>query len=379
MLCGGRSAEHEVSLRSARQILRHLDPSRYKAEIVFIDRSGRWLAPKRSRDQPVLGAFPGLAAPRVAGTLSRETLDSRALIRGSRAYGSNPSASGGRGFLRGSRNRAPDVVLPVLHGPMGEDGTVQGLLELAGVPYVGCGVLGSAVGMDKEVSKRLAAQAGVAVLPYLVIRRGASPDRRELKRLGWPLFVKPARLGSSVGVSKVKGPRELPRALISAFRYDDKLLLEKAISARELECAVLGDPWSEDPGDRLRLEASVCGEVVPRGEFYTYHSKYLDPQGARLVIPAKVPARTAKLLREWSKLAFRALDGYGMGRVDFLVEARTGRPYFSEVNTIPGFTSGSMYPLLWEASGVPFPELLSRLIELALRRYRVRSKLKTRP
>ncbi len=265
----------------------------------------------------------------------------------------------------------------MVHGSLGEDGCLQGALEVRGMPYVGCGVLGSSVGMDKEITKILAANAGLPQLPYAVVRPG--DDASELvRRLGLPLFVKPARLGSSVGVSKVKRASELSLALRAAFRYDDKAVVEKGIGAREIECAVLGDPWAK-PSDPLSLKASIFGEIAPNAEFYTYESKYLDPNGAKLIVPAPIGKPLQRRLSALALSAFRALDGYGMARVDFLIDRRSGRPYFNEMNTLPGFTSGSMYPLLWRDSGLPTKELLDRLIALALRRHRARAGLKTAP
>lgn len=347
VLCGGQSAEHAVSLVSARTVLSNIDPERYRPALVYIDRKGVW---RRSRlellTQKVGASEKSLAA--------------------------------------GSRPAAPfevlaeaDAVFPVLHGPLGEDGTMQGLLEVAGVPYVGCGVLGSSLGMDKEVSKRLCVHAGLPILPYAVVRH---PEHAPAlaRRLGFPIFVKPARMGSSVGVVKVARKSELAGALREAFRYDDKVVMERGIPAREIECAVLGDPWAK-PGDPLELKASICGEIAPNAQFYTYEAKYLDPDGAKLLVPAGIPAKTARQVRELAMKAFRVLDGYGMARADFLMDKRSGAVWFNEVNTIPGFTSISMYPRLWRESGVPTPRLVHRLIQLALRRGKVRAKLEMTP
>ncbi len=354
LLCGGRSAEHQVSLVSAARIARSLDPRKFVIETVYIDPGGRWLA----ADQKLLENRSrvdgrGLAAPasRALAPLAVPTL-------------------GRKGFK-------PDVAFPVLHGPMGEDGTVQGLLESAGVPYVGAGVLGSALGMDKDLSKRLVSAAGLPVLPYIVARPGLPLEGR-VRDLGWPLFVKPAGLGSSVGVSKVERKSELEGALREAFRFDSKALVEKAVEAREIECAVLGDPWAR-PGDRLALRASGLGEVVARAKFYTYEAKYLDPEGADRFIPAPLSRSKAQNIREMAIRAFRALEVYGMARVDFLLDKRTGKAYFNEINTIPGFTSSSMYPELWAAAGIPTSRLLELLIELALRRFERRRRLRVKP
>ena len=263
-----------------------------------------------------------------------------------------------------------DVVFPVLHGTFGEDGTVQGLLELADIPYVGAGVLASAAGMDKDVMKRLFRDAGLPVVPWELILRsdwesdpGAVRKRIE-KELRYPLFVKPVNLGSSVGISKVHDRRELAAALNLAAQYDRKILVEKGIDAREIECSVLGNDHPQ---------ASVPGEVVPVNEFYDYEAKYIK-EGSELVIPARLTARQTKQVREVAIRAFQAVDGAGMGRVDFLLDRKTGKVYLNEINTIPGFTSISMYPKLWEASGIPYPQLLDRLIELALERHQEKSR-----
>jgi D-alanine-D-alanine ligase len=348
ILCGGQSAEHSVSLVSARTVLSNIDPRRYEATLVYIDRQGGWRRSRRELLTDHVGA------------------SEKALLAGSRPIAPSVVLA------------ATDAVFPVLHGPLGEDGAMQGLLEVAGVPYVGCGVLGSSLGMDKEVSKRLCVHAGLPILPYAVVRH---PEHAAAlaRRLGWPIFVKPARMGSSVGVVKVAKMGKLAAAVREAFRYDDKIILEKGVPApREIECAVLGDPWAK-PGDPLELKASVCGEIEANAEFYTYEAKYLDPEGARLKIPAGIPGKTAMMVRGLALKAFRVLDGYGMARADFLMDRRDGAIWFNEVNTIPGFTSISMYPQLWKASGVDTPELIHRLIKLALRRARARARLKTAP
>ena len=263
-----------------------------------------------------------------------------------------------------------DVIFPVLHGTFGEDGTVQGLLELADLPYVGAGVLASAVGMDKDVMKRLFRDAGLPVVPWeLALRADWEKNslqvrKRIEKKLRYPLFVKPANLGSSVGISKVHNRRELPAALDLAAQYDRKILVEKGIDAREIECAVLGN---DQP------QASVPGEVVPVNEFYDYEAKYIT-EGSELRIPAPLVSRQTKRVQELAVRAFRAIDGAGMARVDFLLDRATGKLFLNEINTIPGFTSISMYPKLWEASGLSYPQLLDRLIDLALERHQEKSR-----
>ena len=269
-------------------------------------------------------------------------------------------------------SRPMDVVFPVLHGTYGEDGTVQGLLELAGIPYVGAGVLGSAIGMDKDAQKRLLRDAGVPVVRYALLARHEYRDdlaKRLAGELGYPVFVKPNALGSSVGISKVKRAADLKPALADAFRYDRKVLIEAACEGRELECAVLGND---------RPEASVVGEIIVKGrhEFYSYESKYVDPDGSENRIPADLPRAVSERIRAVAVAAFSALSIRGMARVDFLARADLGEIYVNEVNTIPGFTAISMYPKLWEASGLPLRALVNRLIELAMEEHRERAALK---
>ncbi len=268
-------------------------------------------------------------------------------------------------------------MFPVIHGPFGEDGTLQGLLELTGVAYVGCGVFGSSAGMDKEYTKRLAADAGLPQVPWAVAR--SLPEASAAaKRLGYPVFVKPSRMGSSVGVAKARNPRELGPALKDALRYDDKAILEKGIPAREIETAVFGDPWAPK-GDRFALKASIVGEIAPNAEFYDYNAKYIDPDGARLLMPAPITKAQAARVRELALAAFRAMDLFGLARVDFFMHKRTGAIYFNEPNTLPGFTPVSMYPMLWRESGVSTPKLVGDLVALALRRAALRRRLSTTP
>ncbi|MGH9466421.1 MAG: D-alanine--D-alanine ligase family protein [Terriglobales bacterium] len=323
LLCGGRSGEHEVSLVSARAVAAHLDARKYLVTPILIRRDGEW----RLRGRPLRNLWTTLAGL--------------------------------------------DVVLPILHGPYGEDGTVQGLLEMAGVPYVGAGVLGSAVAMDKEVSKRLFRQAGLPVGPYLRVDRDgwlAQPAVTVAaieRQLRYPLFVKPANLGSSVGISKVKRRQQLGPALELAAAYDTKLVVEQGLEARELECSVLGNA---DP------QASAPGEIVSGREFYDYAAKYAGT-GSCTLIPARLPARLATRVRQLAVAAFRVCECQGLARVDFFLDKRAGKLFLNEINTMPGFTSISMYPKLWEASGLPFPALLDRMIELALERAATRRAL----
>ena len=347
VLFGGQSGEHDVSLRSAQTVIGALDPERYEIRQVGITRDGRWLTsgdPMRA----LASESPFFSIP----------AESRA--------GDNPEPQSPDTAMAVLSGEAVDVVIPVLHGPMGEDGTVQGLLELAGIPYVGSGVLGSAVAMDKAMAKHVLAQAGIAQAAWrLVARRDweRAPDVVAYDiadNLGFPCFVKPANMGSSVGVSKVHGPEELADAMGLALHYDRRVVVEQNVAGRELEISVLGN---DDP------IASVAGEIVPAGEFYSYEAKYVDDD-SELIIPAELPAETLAEMQAIAVRAFLALDLAGLARVDFFLEHGTGRLLLNEVNTIPGFTSISMFPMLWAASGLPLEELVERLLELALERRR---------
>src|SRR5438876_1359518 len=333
VLFGGRSAEHEVSCVTAVHVLEALDPARYDVLPVGITHEGRWVLAEEA--QKLLAGGRPLSLPAALEAAGPEV-------------DPLPALAGGASDLT-------TVVFPLLHGPFGEDGTVQGMLELAGVPYVGSGVLASALAMDKAKAKEVLAHHGLPQGRWLAVREGAVPRSFDL---GWPVFVKPANLGSSVGVSKVAGPEELAAALGLAFSYDEWALVEEAIDGRELECGVLGN---REP------ESSVVGEVVPGREFYDYEDKYVE-DGARLLVPAPIPDDVAAGVRRLALEAFAALRCDGMARVDFFYE-ETGRGLLlNEVNTIPGFTPISMYPKLWEASGVSYPELVDRLVQLALER-----------
>lgn len=338
LIFGGRSAEHEISLVSAGAIHRALDRAKFEVRSIYITRAGLW--------KPV-------DAP---------STDIAALERGP-AYSFLPWEAGASVPGAGA-----DIYFPVLHGPFGEDGTVQGLLELAGVPYVGAGVTGSALGMDKAAAKSVLGDRGLPVVPWLAVSEedwrsdAAAVASLVRRRLRPPYFVKPANLGSSVGITKIAGAEGLPAALALAFRYDAKALVEQGVSGRELECSVLGN---------AAPEASLAGEVIPFREFYDYADKYIDGR-TKFVIPAKLPRRTMDRVRRLAVAAFQALGASGMARVDFFLERRTGRLFVNELNTIPGFTEISMYPKLWEASGLPFPRLVERLIELGFERHRGR-------
>lgn len=361
LLFGGRSGEHEVSIASALSVLSALDPSRYDVTLIAIDKQGRWHLPD---PKPLLAQAGDPMHARV-NSLSEAV----SLVPYSSTRQMIP-VSGGEAKLP-----RVDVMLPILHGTYGEDGTMQGLLELAQIPYVGSGVLGSAVGMDKDVARRLLKDAGIPTVPTMTLRKfdysrdPAAVESRVLKDFALPLFVKPANAGSSVGVHKVKSAEQLRAALTDAFTYDLKVLVEKAVPARELECAVLGN---DQPG------ASCVGEVIPTHEFYSYEAKYLDENGCHLEAPAKdLPVQTSDEIRRMAVLAFQTLECRGLARVDFFLDKQTGEIYLNEINTIPGFTKVSMYPRMWQASGLSYSALLDELIRLAFEAFEQKKALKT--
>ncbi len=361
VIFGGRSGEHEVSLDSATSIMQAMDPAKYEIHPIGITPSGRWLTAgdcmlalrSGKAEKPLLGSAPGAASGRDLVAVRERG----GLVPGTQEHGF-PEV---------------DVVFPVLHGPYGEDGTIQGLLELADIPYVGAGVMGSALGMDKVAMKdvfrahRLPVADSVSLLAREWRAAPAEWVARIEARLSYPCFVKPANLGSSVGITKAHGRAELERGLNEAAEYDRKLLVEQGIDAREIEVSVLGN---DEP------QASVPGEIVPCNEFYDYAAKYLDGE-SQLLIPAPITAEQTRAVQEIGIRAFQVLDCAGMARVDFLLCRDTGQVYLNELNTIPGFTAISMYPKLWEASGLPYPQLIDRLIELAIERHEERSRLRT--
>ena len=367
VLYGGRSAEHQVSVVSARSVMEALDPDRFEVVPIAITRDGAWLLPARSPLE-LTASDGGLPEVEAAGTelAVRPERGSGGLLvsppEGRGSGGLKPSPPEGQGI------GGVDVVFPILHGPFGEDGTVQGLFELADLPYVGSGVLGSALAMDKAMAKVVLAQAGLPQAPYLVVPERdwrADPGRVVAEvagRLAYPVFTKPARLGSSIGITKVRTPDGLAGGLAAAFAHDTKALVEQGVAARELECGVLGN---EAP------EASVVGEVIPSHEFYDFEAKYLD-DALKLEIPAQVPDTVRAQVRELSLRAFQALDCEGFARVDFFYEEAAGRVLVNEVNTIPGFTPKSMFPMLWAASGLAYPDLVARLVDLAVERHAAR-------
>jgi D-alanine-D-alanine ligase len=352
ILFGGKSAEHEISVISARNIFQAMDKRKYEIVSIGIDKQGRWFFDEGAR------LLQNQKQSQVAFQVSR---NSTAVL---------PGVAQAPLFISSRRVGEVDVVFPVLHGPFGEDGTVQGLLKLANVAFVGAGVLGSAVGMDKDVMKRLLRDAKIPIARFLVFERSVASkiDFAKMKRaLGLPFFVKPANLGSSVGISKVSAKQQFGCAVTDAFRYDNKILIEESIRGREIECSVLGN---EKP------IASLPGEIVTRHDFYSYDAKYLDEKGARLIIPAALSKNIVRQVQSLALRTFKTLACEGMARVDFFL--RNNREIFvNEINTIPGFTKISMYPKLWAASGIPYTRLIDRLIQLALERNRRERNLRT--
>jgi D-alanine-D-alanine ligase len=351
VLFGGRSGEHEVSLASAASVIRGLDPAKYEPVPIGITKEGHWrigVGAQKMLPEVLRGGDPVM--------MTADPTDASLM----------PLKGGGAG-------QHLDVIFPVMHGTFGEDGTIQGLLDLAGLPFVGAGVLGSAIGMDKDVAKRLLQVAKIPVVPWISVHRHDwEKNPKQIQRaieskFKYPVFVKPATLGSSVGMTKVHSRAELAPALNLAAEFAMKILVEKAMGAREIEVSVLGN---HDP------KASIPGEIVPHREFYDYTAKYLE-DGTQLLIPAKLNAAQVKTIQSLAVAAFRALELSGMARVDFFLEKRApGKLFLNEVNTIPGFTSISMYPKLWEASGIPFRELIDRLIALALEQHAEKARTK---
>ena len=387
VLFGGRSGEHEVSLLSAASVVEAIDKKKYEVVPIGITKQGRWLTADHA--ERLLRGEKDQALPAEGG---RATSGQDKHLRA----GDPAMTPGAAGLAKGESVMVPpvpgrelqpfesdaphrrasdraidvDVIFPVLHGTFGEDGTIQGLLELADIPYVGAGVLGSAAGMDKDVMKRLFRQAGLDMVMHVtVLRSHWEKDPKKVRRqiekaLKYPVFVKPANLGSSVGISKVHDRSELDAAMNEAAKFDRKIIVEQGVGgkggrAREIECSVLGN---DEP------QASVAGEVVPAAEFYDYNAKYID-EGSKLIIPAKLTRALQKKVQEMAVKAFLAVDCSGLARVDFLMDPKSDRIYVNEINTMPGFTSISMYPKLWAASGISYPDLIDRLIQLGLERF----------
>jgi len=351
IIFGGRSGEHEVSFCSASSIIKAINKDKYTVVPIGITKEGRWISPQDSELALQSGKIEGKSTVILLNDPS-----GNALIR----------TDNNQRLDKSFTLERVDVIFPVLHGPYGEDGTVQGLLELANIPYVGAGVAASAISMDKDLMKIIFQQKGLPILKWLTIKRKEwQKDKEKILSLiqnvfEYPLFVKPTNLGSSVGITKVHEKEELEGAIDLASSYDRKILIEEGLEeVREIECGVLGN---DEP------RASVVGEVRPAGEFYDYDSKYIDKE-TQLIVPADLPDGVSQEVQEIALRAFKAVDGAGMARVDFFVSKKENKIYLSEINTIPGFTSVSMYPRLWEASGISYPDLINRLIQLALERH----------
>lgn len=374
VLFGGRSGEHEVSLLSAASVLKAINPEKYEVVPIGITKQGQWLTPAHAEKLLRGEDVPEPGSRRLRAGDPQATPSAAVLAKGEAVIVPPVPESDSLVPFESKAHPAEhginvDVIFPVLHGTFGEDGTIQGLLELADIPYVGAGVLGSAAGMDKDVMKRLFAADGLPIVKHATVLRAQwQSDARKVtkeieQKLKYPVFVKPANLGSSVGISKAHNRKELGPAMETAASYDRKIIIEQGVGgkkkARELECSVLGN---DEP------KASIVGEIVPSAEFYDYNAKYLD-EGSQLIIPAKITKKQMKEVQELAVRAFKAVDCSGLARVDFLMDPRAGKVYLNEINTMPGFTSISMYPKLWKASGLDYPELIDRLIKLALERH----------
>ncbi len=357
IIFGGRSAEHEVSLQSAKNIIDAIDKSKYELVLIGIDKGGRWYLNEQST------FLLNENDPKLIH-LNKSNEEIAIVPKGSSNQLIAQSTLTAKGHI--------DVAFPVIHGPYGEEGSIQGLLKLANIPYVGADILGSAIGMDKDVMKRLLRDAGIPTPKFLVLEN-SSPEaywyEQIIAALGLPLFIKPANLGSSVGVHKVRTREEFEEAVKVAFTYHNKILVEEFIQGREIECSVLGN---ENP------ITSIPGEIIVRSEFYSYEAKYIDEHGAFLEIPAKIPDEIMKAIQEYARRTFRVLCCRGMARVDFFLRGKT-EILVNEINTIPGFTKISMYPRLWEASGIAYPELIDRLIQLAIERHKNEQGFKSSP
>ncbi|HSX08536.1 MAG TPA: D-alanine--D-alanine ligase [Candidatus Saccharimonadales bacterium] len=350
VIFGGKSAEHEVSIQSAKNVVNALDREKYEPVLIGIDKKGVWHELRESLLNASTFSHPLQLKDKEAASI---------VLKDGNNFSITTSAESFEHI---------DVVFPVLHGPFGEDGTVQGALQLMNLPYVGSGVLGTAVGMDKDVTKRLLRDAGVSISKFLVFRKGDTIDFQSVStQLGTPVFVKPANLGSSIGVTKAHNEKEFHDAVNEAFLYDTKILIEEEILGRELEISVLGN---ENP------KVSVAGEVLASHEFYDYDAKYIDDNGARVEIPADISPEELQEMQHIAKKTYQALCLEGMARIDFFL-SKEGKFYVNEANTIPGFTNISMYPKLWEASGISYTELIDTLIELAIERHKKQTALQT--
>lgn len=371
ILYGGKSSEHEISLVSAAAVARNIDLSKHQVSLIAITKSGKWFLQPDSEFERVKADEN--AALNICEDENREVL----VV---------PGGGCARAFSTKSGCFGTDVVFPVLHGTFGEDGTVQGLLEMVGIPYVGCSVLCSAITMDKEKTKAVLAQAGIPVVPGLCVRRSDVADWKRYDKiledaqntLGFPLFVKPCSAGSSVGASRAENLQKLNGAIMEAFNWDDKILIEKAVNAREIECSVTGNPTTADGTNVYEaLTAYGPGEIAPKHEFYDYDAKYTDPDGAELLIPANLPESRLEEIRSMAKKAFSVLDLAGLSRVDFFIDKDTDALYLNEINTMPGFTQISMFPKMCGAFGLDFVSLTNLLIDEACARFSATRNLKT--
>lgn len=356
IIFGGQSTEHEVSRLSATSIINNIDKSKFDVSLVGITKEGRWIPYNGPVEKIASGEWEEIAINEVVKSIpNHENIINAIVSRGASS----------EALIETDKKKPIDIIFPVLHGCKGEDGTIQGLFEMAGIPYVGCGVLGSAIGMDKIYAKMIFEKAGIPQADYLYFTRKEIEEDSESaadmieQKFDYPIFIKPSNAGSSVGVSKAHDRKELIEALNFAAKYDRKVLIEEFINGREVECAVLGN---DDP------IASTVGEILPSNEFYDYNAKYIDGS-SKTIIPAELPAETILKIREYAVKAFKALDCAGLSRVDFFVHKESGEIYINEINTLPGFTDISMYPMLWEASGISYSELIGKLIELAIERY----------
>lgn len=353
IIFGGKSAEHEVSLQSAKNVIDALDKNKYEAILIGIDKTGKWFLNDESE-------FLLNVTDLKLIKLNNEKMEEVTLV---------PEGKGSlTNFKTNKVDKKIDVAFPILHGPFGEDGTMQGLLKLADIPFVGAGVLGSAVGMDKEITKRLLRDAGINIGKFLSCRENNIPSFNEVvNKIGLPFFVKPANMGSSVGICKVKSEEDFKAAVEDAFKYDRKILFEEFIAGREIECAILGN---------ANPMASVPGEIISNHDFYSYEAKYIDENGAVLEIPARLSDEMARKIQDTSISVFRTLECEGLARVDFFV-TENNEIFVNEINTMPGFTKISMYPKLWEASGISYSGLIDKLIMLAIERFKKEQKLET--
>ena len=387
VLFGGKSGEHEVSLVSASSVVRRIDRTKHSLVLIGIAKDGLWYVQDESETERVVRDTN--AVLKIAQDSSRIVSlvpgggTERALQIGQ--IGTNKDGA------KQAKKLAVDIVFPVLHGSYGEDGLVQGLLEMAELPYCGCSVSSSAIAMDKAQAKKIWAYEGLPVVPFACIKKSALKDetlQKELneaeKRFGYPLFVKPCSAGSSVGAAKARNRKEFDRAVREAFLWDEKVLIEECIDAREIECSVTGDSvscGSASCASGAEKASTVCsyepGEIAPTHGFYDYEAKYTDPNGARLLIPAPITAEQRTEVQAMAERAYAALDCSGLARVDFFIDKKSGKLYLNEINTMPGFTSISMFPKMCEAAGLPFKELTELLIQEALRLYKIKASLKT--